>query len=191
MKRYSSDIEHLMKALFCRLSEKDRRRYAAVEAKKLGWGGIDYISELFGIDSRTMSQGLADLKELEDPAGERVRKKGGGPKKKIETTPELESVFLDTVREHTAGSPQHGIRWTNLKPKKIAELVTAAGIPVSRFIICKLLKKNNMVRRQSQKKKSFKQHPDRNPQFENITRLKAEYLAKGQPVISMDTKKKR
>jgi len=116
--------------------------------------------------------------------------KAEGEKKKIETTPELEPVFLDIIREHTAGSPQHDIRWTNLRPKEIAERVTAAGVPVSRFIICKLLKKNRLVRRQSQKKKSFKQHPDRNPQFENITRLKAEYLAKGQPVISMDTKKK-
>lgn len=105
-------------------------------------------------------------------------------------TPELEPVFLDTIREHTAGSPQHDIRWTNLKPKKIAERITAMGIRVSRYIVCKLLKKNNLKRRQSQKKKSFKQHPDRNPQFENITRLKAEYLANGQPVISMDTKRK-
>jgi hypothetical protein len=102
----------------------------------------------------------------------------------------LETVFLDTVREHTAGSPQQDIRWTNLKPKNIAERITAAGIQVSRYIVCKLLKKNDLKRRQSQKKKSFKQHPDRNPQFKNITRLKAEYLAKGQPVLSMDTKKK-
>lgn len=102
----------------------------------------------------------------------------------------MESVFLDTVREHTAGSPQHDIRWTNLRPREIAARITAAGIRVSRTIVCKLLKKHKFVRRQSQKKKSFKQHPDRNPQFENIARLKAEYLAKGQPVISMDTKKK-
>ena len=68
--------------------------------------------------------------------------------------------------------------------------MTSAGIPVSRYVACKLLKKHNFVSRQAQKKKSFKQHPDRNPQFENITKLKAEYLGNGQPVISMDTKKK-
>ena len=55
MKRHSSKSEDLMKALFCTLSEKDRRRYAAVEAQKLGWGGIEYISELLGIDSRSLS----------------------------------------------------------------------------------------------------------------------------------------
>ena len=94
------------------------------------------------------------------------------------------------IAEHTAGSPQHDIRWTNLRPKAIAEKITAAGATVSRYIACKLLRKNDFVSRQAQKKKSFKQHPDRNPQFENITKLKASYLLEGQPVISMDTKKK-
>lgn len=98
--------------------------------------------------------------------------------------------FFDVIKEHTAGSPQHDIRWTNLRPQTIAERVTTAGIPVSRYIACKLLKKHHLVRRQAQKKKSFKQHPDRNPQFENIAKLKVEYLANGQPAISMDTKKK-
>ncbi len=104
--------------------------------------------------------------------------------------PDWRRFFFEVVAEHTAGSPQHDIRWTNLRPKAIAERVTAAGIRISRCVACKLLKKHDFVRRQSQKKKSFKQHPDRNPQFEHITKLKAEYLALGQPVISMDTKKK-
>jgi Rhodopirellula transposase DDE domain len=68
--------------------------------------------------------------------------------------------------------------------------VTVAGVPISRYVACQLLKKHQFVRCQAQKKKSFKQHPDRNPQFENITKIKAEYLKNGQPVISMDTKKK-
>ena len=72
-----------MKALFCTLSEKDRRRYAAIEARKLGWGGAGYISELFGIDYDTINRGLVDLKESEDPAGKRVRKTGGGRKKNL------------------------------------------------------------------------------------------------------------
>jgi hypothetical protein len=108
----------------------------------------------------------------------------------IDQVAALDAVFLDVIREHTAGDPQHGIRWTNLRPREIAERMTAAGRRVSRRIVYQLLKRHRLVRRQSQKKKSFKQHPDRNPQFENITRLKAAYLANGQPVISIDTKKK-
>ena len=97
---------------------------------------------------------------------------------------------MDVVREHTAGSPQHEIRWTNLRQPEIAKRISVKGTKVSRRIVRQLLKKHGFVSRQAQKKKSFKQHPDRNPQFENITALKAGYLAAGQPVLSMDTKKK-
>ena len=176
--------------MYSRLSEKDRRRYAAVEAKKLGYGGVGYISKLLDIDARTIAQGLADLKEAQDAAVKRVRKQGGGRKQLITTTSGLEHVFLEVVAEHTAGSPQHDQRWTNLKPREIAEKITMGGIDISRYIVCKLLKKHRFVSRQAQKKKSFKQHPDRNPQFENIKILKETYLAQGHPVISMDTKKK-
>lgn len=105
-------------------------------------------------------------------------------------TPEISSLFLDVVREHTAGSPQHAICWTNLRQPEIARRISAAGRKVSCRIVRQLLKKHGFVRRQAQKKKSFKQHPERNPQFQNITALKAKYLAAGQPVRSMDTKKK-
>jgi hypothetical protein len=108
----------------------------------------------------------------------------------MRSTPELERVFLDVIAEHTAGDPQRGIRWTNLRPREIAQRITATGIPVSRRIAAQLLKHHGFVRRQSQKKKSFKQHPDRNAQFERIAELKQQYLAAGWPVISIDTKKK-
>jgi hypothetical protein len=78
IERYPERVENRMKTLYARLSEKDRRRYAAVEADKLGRGGVEYIVRLFGIDPKTVRQGLADLDEAEDPAGERVRKKGAG-----------------------------------------------------------------------------------------------------------------
>jgi Rhodopirellula transposase DDE domain len=77
-----------------------------------------------------------------------------------------------------------------LRPREIARRITAAGIPISRRIAAQLLKRHQFVRRQSQKKKSFKQHPDRNAQFERIAQLKHQYLAAGAPVISVDTKKK-
>ena len=100
-------------------------------------------------------------------------------------------VFLAIIQEHAAGSPQHDIRWTNLRPPEIALSMSEAGFPVSGRMVRPLLKQQYFVRRQSQKKKSFKQHPDRNPHFENITALKAKYLAAGQPVLSMAPRKKR
>lgn len=94
------------------------------------------------------------------------------------------------IAEHTAGNPQHGTRWTNLHTREIAQRITAAGIAISRRIAAQLLKRHKLVRRQSQKKKSFKQHRDRDAQFGRITELKQQYLSAGSPVISVDTKKK-
>ena len=108
----------------------------------------------------------------------------------MQRRPDLEQVFLDVIAEHTAGDPQHGIRWTNLRPREIAQRITAAGIPISRRIVGQLLKRHGFVRRQAQKKKTFKQHPDRHAQFERIAELKHQYLTADWPVISIDTKKK-
>ena len=81
MERYSADVEAHMQALYQSLSEKDRRRYAAVEAEKLGRGGIEYISNLFGCHRDTIRQGRLDIESLpEDAAQGRVRKKGAGAK---------------------------------------------------------------------------------------------------------------
>jgi len=76
MRRYAAATEKQMRALFRTLSEKARRRYAAVEADKLGQGGVQYIAELFGIDRKTIQQGREDLQQPTDPAAGRVRKKG-------------------------------------------------------------------------------------------------------------------
>jgi len=73
---YSPEIEHSMRMFHDSLSEKDRRRYAAIEATKLGHGGTEYISTLLGCDPKTIRQGQHDLEQLPDGLGDRVRKKG-------------------------------------------------------------------------------------------------------------------
>lgn len=79
MTGYDSVIETKMKRLFATLSEKDKRRYAGIEATKLGHGGIDYISTLFDIDPKTIRRGLQELDLTDDPASDRVRKKRRWP----------------------------------------------------------------------------------------------------------------
>jgi hypothetical protein len=79
MDAYSVDVETKMKRLFDWLSEKDRRRYAAVEAAKLGHGGVEYVARVLSCDPKTIRQGLKELEEPEDPAAGRVRKKGVDP----------------------------------------------------------------------------------------------------------------
>ena len=75
---YSPEIEHSMRMFYDSLSEKDRRRYAAIEAAKLGYGGIEYVAHLLGCDPKTIRQGQHDLDQLPDELGKRVRKKGAG-----------------------------------------------------------------------------------------------------------------
>ena len=76
---YNAEIEHAMRMFYDSLSEKDRRRYAAIEAAKLGHGGIGYVATLLGCDPKTIRQGQHDLDHLPDELGGRVRKKGAAP----------------------------------------------------------------------------------------------------------------
>ncbi len=118
-------------------------------------------------------------------------KKGGGRKTALERKPQLEMNFLEILAEFTAGDPmREGVLWTNLSRCEISRRLQELGTPASRHTVRKLLKKHGLGQRKARKKKSMGAHPDRNAQFENIARLKAEYLASGDPVISIDTKKK-
>jgi len=192
MHAYAPEIERKMKKLFDSLSEDDRRRYAAVEATKLGHGGIEYIAKLLECDPKTIRRGLAELEEGADLDTSRVRKKGGGRKKLIEISDTLEENFFKVLEDHTAGDPMRGeVKWTNLSRRQIAARLTAMGTPVSRHVVSLLLRKHRYRRRQALKKKTMgPRNPNRNAQFENIARLKKEFLQDGLPVISMDTKKK-
>ena len=191
MKGYEKEIEIKMQRLFATLSEKDRRRYAGIEAGKLGRGGIEYVSKLFDIDPKTVRRGLIELEHAEDLTPNRIRKKGGGRKEAIERLPSLEENFHHILAEFTAGDPmREGVLWTNLSRREISRRLAEMGTPASRHIVRKLMKKQSLGQRKVRKKKSMGAHPDRDAQFQNIAKLKAKYLAAGEPVISIDTKKK-
>src|SRR5712671_2443870 len=115
MSPYPRQIEQTMRSFSLSLHENDRRRYAAVEAAKLGHGGIEYISRVLGVDPKTIRQGQRDLEDLpEDPAS-RVRNPGGGRKRKIDEDPKIDEDFRKVLVEHTAGSPtEESLIWTDL-----------------------------------------------------------------------------
>ena len=95
-----------------------------------------------------------------------------------------DAVFVEVVREHTTGSPQYDVVWTNLKPREIAQAMSQrVHEPVSVRMVKQLLKRHGYARRQSQKKKSLKTHPQRDAQFQRITQLREQYLERGQPVV--------
>src|SRR3954467_12675859 len=104
--------------------------------------------------------------------------------------PLLEENFLRVLQDRTAGDPmRQEVRWTDLNYEQIAGHLAEAGTPVSVPVVKQLLDNHDYVTRKAQKSKAMGGHPDRNQQFENIARLKREYLASDDPVVSMDTKK--
>jgi hypothetical protein len=190
MQLYPLEIEQQMQRYYQSLSEKDRRRYAAIEAVKLGYGGISYISHLLGCHYRTIKFGMDELQDEESMKLEEIRRSGGGRKSAFETLEGLEAAFLKVLEQHTAGSPMdEKIKWTNLTRHQIAELLKPEGIEVSVTVVDQLLEKYNYRQRKAVKTKATGESPDRNQQFENIECLVQKYQAAGYPVISMDTKK--
>lgn len=186
-----SSTEEQMKSYYESLSEKDRRRYAAIEATKLGYGGLGQIGKLLGCNYRTIKKGLADLQQPSVMNRPRTRRPGGGRKKAIETIPGINAAFLSVIENYTAGSPMNEeLKWTNLTRQQIADLLAATGIRVSVTVIDQLLTKHQFRRRQAVKTKACGSSEHRNEQFEKIAALKTEYLAQGNPVMSMDSKKK-
>ena len=187
---YPRSVEQQMQRYYRSLSEKDRRRYAGIEALKLGRGGIRYIGELLNCDYRTIKAGMTDLRDESAMQASGIRRAGGGRKSAFETVDKLDETFLRVVSPHTAGSPMdERIKWTNLSRPKIAELMSADGVTVSVTVVDKLLKKYNYRRRRARKTLATGSHPERNEQFEKIESLREQYQSEGNPVLSMDTKK--
>ena len=187
------EMEATMKRFYDSLNERDRRHYAGIEALRLGRGGRNYIARVLGCSRRTVSRGAQEVSDL--PSREvaaRIRQPGGGRKAYPTHWPEIDEKFLAVLCDHTAGDPMdEAVRWTNLG---LGEIVSALrkdhGIRVSKWVVRQLLEKHNYRRRKAQKRRTMKQTDHRNDQFENIVRLKAAYEATGNPIVSIDTKKK-
>lgn len=190
---YPTEIEKQMQEMHSRLSEKDKRLYAGIEALKLPYGGISYIAGLFGCSRNTVMRGIIELGGQESIPRNRDRKIGGGRKQTVETQDkaDIDEAFLSILKDCTAGDPMdEKVKWTNLTNANIVGLLAKKGFKVSRNIVKKLLKKHGYVKRKALKKKAAGGHVDRNAQFERIAELRNEYEEQGNPVISVDTKKK-
>ena len=188
---YPEEIETQMQRYYHSLSEKDRRRYAGIEALKLGHGGISYMSRVLGCDHKTIKLGMSELNDESVLHESGIRRAGGGRKSSFEVFDNLDEVFLRVIAPHTAGSPMdEQIKWTNLSRPKIAELLAAEGISISVTVVDQLLEKYHYRRRRMRKTLSTGDHPQRNEQFENIKRLRKEYDTTDNPIISMDPKKR-
>ena len=188
---YPKSVEVIMQNLYHSLSEKDRRRYAAVEVKKLGYGGISYICRLLECNEVSVKHGLRELEQPLSNTDKRIRQPGAGRKKVVDIMVGLDEVFLRIMSNHTAGSPMDNqVKWSNLSRPAIAEKLAEEGFEVSVTVVDQLLEKHGYRRRQAFKTEAGKQVAQRDEQFQNISKLKAVFHKQGNPVMSMDVKKK-
>ena len=189
---YCPEIESQMRIFYNSLSEKDRRRYAAIEVTMLSYGGAAYIGRVLQCDEKTIRRGQKDLSTDLSSESKRIRQQGGGRKHVLSTIPELNDIFLDLLKNNTAGSPMdETIKWTNLSRPAIAQKLEEQGFKVSVTVVDRLLKKHGFRRRQAFKVEAGKKNiPQRDEQFRNIEELKLHHIAQGNPVLSMDVKKK-
>jgi len=191
-KTYTPAIEQLLRQYYQSLSEKDRRRFAAVEAIKLGHGGIRYIAHVLGCDPHTVKEGMREVEQLPaDPAEHRVRKSGGGRKKTEAKHPDVIEQVQNVLKDRTAGDPmRQDVRWTDATPQEIADSLQAHAVCVGPRIVRRILDRLGFARRQITKVLPGGDSPHRREQFRHLAHLIQEFLDAGNPVLSIDTKKK-
>ncbi len=176
-------------ALFPHLDERQRRLLLGAEAASLGRGGIAAVALAAGMSVPTVTKGLAEVRAGEPPSG-RVRAAGGGRKRLTETDPGLAVALEALVDPETRGDPGSPLRWTTRSTRVLAEALTEAGHPCSHMRVAELLHELGYSLQGNAKQLEGKQHPDRDAQFRHINAVAGRYLRAGDPVVSVDTKKK-
>jgi hypothetical protein len=177
--------------LLPRLNERDRRLAMAIEAKSWGRGGISAVQRATGASRSTIRRGLDDLADdASEGSNHRVRAPGGGRKKAEITDAELVDALDTLIEPETRGDPESPLRWTTKSTRNLAAELTEMGHAVSHSVVAKILRSLNYSLQGTRKTLEGRQHPDRDAQFRYINTLAGEFLASGDPVISVDTKKK-
>jgi transposase len=172
------------------LNERGRRRWAAAEALSLGWGGVTAVAAATELSDRTVRTGVSELKQGKSPGSGRQRKRGGGRRAKEVVQPGLLKTLRRIVDSTTRGDPMSPLRWTCKSARAIASELAREGFEVSHTKVGELLHRQGYSLQANRKTIEGKQHPDRNAQFEHISKRARAYLRTGQPAVSVDTKKK-
>lgn len=177
-------------AIVSDLDERGIRRWAAAEARSLGWGGISAVAKATGISDRTIRNGIQELDDPQTPTADRQRKTGGGRRRREEEEPGLIEALEALVEPVARGDPMSPLRWTCKSTYVLADELTTQGFVVSSTKVGALLKAQGYSLQANRKTVEGKQHPDRNAQFEHIARRVKARQRRGEPAISIDTKKK-
>jgi hypothetical protein len=172
------------------LGERQRRLFAATEANAAGYGGIAAVSRATGIAASTIGRGLRELSEPSPLPPGRQRRAGGGRKSLVSQDDRLVEDLLALVEPSVRGDPMSPLRWTCKSLRQLAAELTTRGHRISHTVVGELLKQQKFSLQGNRKTREGDAHPDRDGQFAYIGQSVTAALAEGQPVISVDTKKK-
>jgi len=176
-------------ALVPHLDERQRRLLFGAEARVLGHGGIKLVARAAGVSPTTVTKGVAELESGSDPLN-RVRQRGAGRKPQTEVDPGLLTALLALVEPDSIGDPERPLRYTVKSTRTLAAELTTAGHPVSPWTVANLLHAEGFSLQGNSKQVEGSSHEDRDAQFTYINAQSIAHLDAGQPVISVDTKKK-
>ena len=185
-------IRRKFQALDPVMDERMRRHWAASEARELSWGGVSWVAKATGLSRTTIAAGIAELKTQtgDIEPNPRIRRPGAGRKPLDHHDPGLWAALDALVEPATRGDPETPLRWTCKSTRRLAEELGRQKHPISPGTVANRLRDLGYSLQANRKTREGKSHPDRNAQFEYISQQVRRLQKRGQPVVSVDTKKK-
>jgi hypothetical protein len=172
------------------LDERSRRLWAATEAKSLGFGGVAIVARATDVSRSTIVRGLWEISKRKQVAEGRIRRSGGGRKRSTVLIPDLQDALERLVDPVSRGDPESPLRWTCKSTRRLAEELRANNRPCSSWLVGRMLRELGYSLQANQKTREGGRHPDRDAQFRHINAKVADWMRRGHPAISVDTKKK-
>ncbi len=186
-------IDHLKRKFDCiwpHLNERTRRLSAAVEAKAIGYGGISIVHRACGLSRSVIAKGIHEIERQEVLPAEKIRSKGGGRKSAEHQDPKIIETIEGLIESETRGDPESPLKWVCKSTRAIAKELAGKDHPISHTKVAQLLHQMDFSLQGNRKTEEGADHEDRDAQFRHISATVRKMLALGQPVISVDTKKK-
>jgi transposase len=186
----SASNEKIWLKLFETQNESQKRWTAAYKAIELGYGGVKKVSEITGLSRTTITKGITDLKKQSTLENENIRQAGGGRKKILHTDRKIIASLEAMLNENTVGDPMSLLKWTCKSTRTLAQQLNKKGFDVSYRTVGRILNELDYSLQNNTKTISGKNNPNRDAQFRYINKMVKEFIRAGNPVISVDTKKR-
>jgi hypothetical protein len=184
------DIREKFQLMSPSFTERTKRLWCAVEARQLGWGGINIVQQATGVSKPTIRKGIKELKQPSELTPLQSRVQGGGRKNLTIHYPDLPDALESLIDPVMRGDPESPLRWTCKSTRLLADELNRQGYEVGATCVRFLLHELEYSLQGNKKTREGEDHPDRNEQFLYINNQVKKFLHAGQPVISVDTKKK-